>query len=162
MLRKLVKVLHEIGSVGVMGGLAAYLILVATAPDQSLVEYAAVRHGIAAVCKWLLVPSLLLVLVTGLLAIAVNRAFHDAGWAWIKALLGIVIFEGTLMNIDGTAQQVAELTGAAAAGRSDPELLAALLRTEWLGLWTMIALSVANILIAVWRPRLRRAAVESG
>jgi hypothetical protein len=161
MLRKLVKVLHEIGSIGVMGGLAAYLVLVATAPDPSMAGYAALRQGIAAVCKWLLVPSLLLVLVTGLLAIAANRAYHDAGWAWIKALLGIVIFEGTLMNIDGTAQQVAGLAGNA-AGQGDPALLAALLRTEWLGLWTMIALSVANILIAVWRPRLRRAAAESG
>jgi hypothetical protein len=161
MFRKLIKALHEIGAIGVMGALAAYLVLVATAPEQSLAGHAAVRQGIAAVSKWLLVPSLLLVLVTGLLAIAANRAYMDAGWAWIKAILGIVIFEGTLMNIDGTAQRAASLTAAAAAGEGDAALLAALLRTEWLGLWTMIALSVANIVIAVWRPRLRRQAAPT-
>ena len=34
--------------------------------------------------------------------------------------------------------------------------LAPLLRTEWAGLWTMLALSFANILLAVWRPRINR------
>jgi hypothetical protein len=170
MFRKSIKVLHEIGAIGVLGALVACVVLVATAPDQSLAEYAAVRRGIAALSKWVLVPSLLLVLVSGLAAIAANRAYIDAGWAWIKALSGIVIFEGTLMNIDGTAQRAAELAtaavatgipggaGGAGAAEADAALLAALLRTEWLGLWTMIALALANIVIGVWRPRLRHAA----
>jgi len=163
MFRKSIKVMHQIGAVGVLGALVACVVLVVTAPEESLEGYAAVRRGIAALSKWVLVPSLLLVLVSGLAAIAANRAYMDAGWAWIKALSGIVIFEGTLMNIDGTAQRAAELaaTAAAAAGGAgavgpDAALLAALLRTEWLGLWTMIALSVANIVIGVWRPKLRR------
>jgi hypothetical protein len=51
-------------------------------PRNALVAYAAVRSAIAALVKWLLVPSLALVLVSGLLAIALNRAYRDAGWAW--------------------------------------------------------------------------------
>jgi hypothetical protein len=39
------------------------------------------------------------------------------------------------------------------SGVSDAAALEPLLRTEWYGLWTMLALSTANILLAVWRPR---------
>ena len=81
-MRRWLKALHEIAAIGVAGTLGACIVLVATAPEDSLVAYAAVRSAIAALVKWLLVPSLALVLVSGLLAIALNRAYHDAGWAW--------------------------------------------------------------------------------
>jgi hypothetical protein len=156
MLRKCLKVLHEVGAVGVLGSFAACLVLVMTAPTRSLVAYAAVREGIASIAKWLLVPSLALVVISGLLAIAANRAYVDAGWAWIKALLGIGLFEGTLMTVAATARQAADLTALAAAGSADPASLAGLLRTERGGLWLLLSLSLANIILAVWRPRLKR------
>lgn len=156
MYRRLIKILHEIGAVGVLGALAALVILVATAPTDSLAAYAAARHGIAQVSKWLLVPSLLLVLVSGLLAIIATRPYMDAGWAWIKALLGISMFEGTLLTISASTRRAAELTAQAAAGEGDPALLAGVLRTEWGGLWVLIVVSIANIVLGVWRPRLSR------
>jgi len=58
MLRVIIKVLHEIGAVGVLGSFAASLLLVATAPRDSLAAYAVARQGIAAIAHWLLVPSL--------------------------------------------------------------------------------------------------------
>lgn len=158
--RKVFKALHEIGAVGVMGAFAICLVLVATAPDpqESLPGYAAVRSGIAAVSRYILVPSLLLVLCSGLLAMAVNPVLQDAGWAWLKALLGFAMFEGTLLTVDATARRAAELAQLAAGGGSwDPATLEALLRTERGGLWGLLALSVANVVIAVWRPRFRRA-----
>ncbi len=157
MMGRLLKALHEIGAIGVMGSMAACVVLIATAPQDSLVQYAAIRAGILAITKWLVVPSLLLVLTTGLLSIAANNAYKDAGWAWIKAFLGISMFEGTLLTIQGTSRKLAEMTAAAVqSGVSDATALEPLLRTEWYGLWTMIALSTVNILLAVWRPRLRR------
>jgi hypothetical protein len=152
----LIKILHEIGSAGVMGAFAACLVLVARGPAQPLVAYAAVRQSIAAISQWLLLPSLALVLVSGLMSIAVTRAFHNAAWAWIKALLGISVFEGTLVTINASARRAAELATLAANGQGDAAQLAQVLRTERGGLWLLLALSVANIVLAVWRPRLYR------
>jgi hypothetical protein len=114
------------------------------------------RQSIAAITQWLLLPSLGLVLVSGLLAIAVNRAFHNAAWAWIKALLGISLFEGTLVTVSSSARQAAELATLAADGHGDGAQLAQVLRTERGGLWLLLVLSLANVVLAVWRPRIYR------
>jgi hypothetical protein len=164
MMGRILKTLHEVGAAGVMGALASILVVVATArqPGQSLIACAALRLGIAAISKWLLVPSLALVVISGLLAIAANRAYAAAGWAWVKALLGIGMFEGTLLTVAGSARRAAELSALAATGAADPAQLAQVLRTEWGGLWLLLALSLANILLAVWRPRLQRGAASVG
>lgn len=153
---RFLKALHQVGGIGLAGSLAACIVLVATAPTDSLAGFAAVRQGIAAISQWLLVPPLAIVLVSGLLAIAANRAYHDAGWAWIKALLGILMFEGTLITISASARRAAELSSLAAAGEGDPAQLAEVLRTEWGSLWLILGLSIANVLLAVWRPRILR------
>jgi len=44
--------------------------------------YAAVLQGIASITQWLLIPSLAIVLISGLLAIAANDAYKNAAWAW--------------------------------------------------------------------------------
>lgn len=155
MVRRGLKLLHQLGAIGVMGALAACVVLVVAAPRESLVEYAAYRQGIEAVTRILLVPSLALVLVSGLLAIAVNRAYHNAGWAWVKALLGIAMFEGTLLTVQASASRAADVSALAArTATPDPATLEPLLRTEWGGLWLMLALSFANIVLAIWRPRI--------
>ncbi|MGA9028134.1 MAG: hypothetical protein WB440_18920 [Steroidobacteraceae bacterium] len=156
MLQKLIKIVHEIGAVGVMGSLAASLVLIATAPKHSWVAYAAVRQGIAALTRWLLVPSLAIVLISGLLAIAANRTYANAGWAWVKALLGLGMFEGTLISMDSGARRAAELSALAASGHGDAAQLASVLHSEWGTLWLLLAVALVNILLAVWRPRLVR------
>jgi hypothetical protein len=155
-MQRVLKALHELAAIGVLGSLACCLVLAATAPTHSLIGFAAVRAGIAAITHWILVPSLALVLVSGLLAIALNKAYHDAAWAWVKALLGIGMFEGSLLTVGASARRAAELSAMAASGQGDAAQLAQLIRTEWGGLWVLVALSVANVLLAVWRPRLRR------
>ena len=154
MLRKFLKTFHEIGAVGVMGSFAACLVLIITAPAQPLVAYAAVLGGVAAITKWLLVPSLALVVISGLLALAANKAYVEAGWAWVKALLGIGLFEGTLMTVSGSARHAAELSALAVAGSGDAAQLAEVLHTAWGGLWLLLGVSVTNVILAVWRPRL--------
>jgi hypothetical protein len=156
-LRRLLKILHEMGAVGVVGSFAACIVIILTAPpQQSLIGYAAARQSVAAICKWLLVPSLAAALISGLLAIAANRAYMDAGWAWVKALLGISMFEGRLVTVTASARHAAQLSALAAAGSPDPAQLAEVLRTEWGGLWILLVLSLANIVLGVWRPRFGR------
>jgi uncharacterized membrane protein len=123
MYRKSLKILHEIGAIGVLGSLAACIVLTVTAPRHSMVECAAVRHGIAAITHWLLVPSLAAVLISGLLFIAATEAYINAGWPWLKAVTGISMFEGSLLTISGSSRQAAELAAIAAAGQGDPALL---------------------------------------
>ena len=157
MFRRLLKALHMLGAIGFMGGLASCLVLVAHTAVEPTASFASIRHGIALVNKWLLTPSLVLVLVSGLLALAASDVYKNAGWAWMKALLGIVTFEGTLMTIVGNGRKAAEHAAAAAAGQADAMTqVAATMRTEWGALWLMLGLGLVNIVLAVWRPRFSR------
>jgi hypothetical protein len=130
MLTRALKILHEIGAIGVAGSFAACIVLIAKTPTPSLIAYAAMRQGIAAIAQWLLLPSLGMVLISGLLAIAATNAYKNAAWAWIKALLGISVFEGTLLTINASARHAADLATLAASGHGDAVQLAEVLRTE--------------------------------
>lgn len=155
-MRLTLKFLHEVSSIGLIGSLIAYLVLVATANVEAPAEYAAVRHGIDMICRWVLLPSLAVVLISGLLAIAVTRPYMEARWVWVKTLLGISMFEGTLAAVAANAQHGAELAALAAAGKGNPKLMAEVIRGEWIGVWTIMIISIANVVLAVWRPRLKR------
>ncbi|MDP9088095.1 MAG: hypothetical protein M3O26_05050 [Pseudomonadota bacterium] len=158
MLKNLLKTLHEIGAVGTMGSFAAAIVLLATAPTKPQVAYAAVLQGIASITKWLLIPSLAIVLVSGLLAIAANAAYKNAAWAWVKALLGIGTFEGTLLTVAASARHTAELSALAVSGQADAAQFEQALHTEWGGLFILSTLALVNIFLGVWRPRLYRSA----
>jgi hypothetical protein len=155
-LRRALKLLHELGAAGVVGAFVCCIALIMTSHHSPLPEYAVSRESIAVICRLILVPSLAVVLISGLLGLAANPAFHNAGWVWVKALLGISMFEGTLLTVAASARHAAELTRLALAGDADPLQLAALLRTEWGGLWLLLTLSIANIVLGVWRPRFSR------
>ena len=156
MARRILKILHELGAIGLTGGLATHMILLATAPDDSMADYAIVRSNIEAISRWLLVPSLAIALVSGLLAMAASSSFQSAGWVWTKAILGLPMFEGTLATIDSTAKRAAALSAQAAAGDVDPALLSEMLAREWRALWLIMGLAIAQTVLGVWRPRLRR------
>jgi len=53
----------------------------------------------------ILLPSIALALVRGLLAMAFNPAFHNAGWAWLKLISGVLVFEGTLVYVQAPMQR---------------------------------------------------------
>ncbi len=107
--------------------------------------------------NWLLMPSLAAVLLSGLLAIAATSAYHNAGWAWVKALLGIATFEGSFLVIGASTRQAAELSSAVASGHADT-IQPGLVQGEWGTLWLLLVISIINIALAVWRPRFTRSA----
>ncbi len=153
MTRRALKVLHLLASAGLTGALVVYMILLAGAPSDSLEGYALVRRNIEAVSGWLLVPSLMLALVSGLFAMAAHSPFQSGAWVWIKAALGLPMFEGTLLTIDATAQRAAALSARAVAGEVDAALVADAVAREWNALWMILALAVAQTVLGVWRPR---------
>ena len=147
-LRLSAKALHELASIAFGGGLAACLVIDMVAVHASPEAFATGRHLFAAIAKDVLVPSMIVVATSGLIALAATRAYMDAGWAWLKALLGLSLFEATLL-VMGSSQKQAEIMAT-----TDPALVAAVLRSERNTLWFLIALSAANVVLAVWRPRL--------
>ena len=147
--RRSLKALHEIAALGLGGGLAACLVISLKSRGASPADFVAAREAFVAIAHYVLIPSLAVVLISGLLAIALTRGFHDAGWAWVKALLGLSVFEATLVTI-GASRSQAELAAVAA----DPSMLARLLHSERNTLLLLIGICVANVVLAVWRPRL--------
>jgi uncharacterized membrane protein len=156
-MRRTLKFLHEVGSAGLMGAVAAQAILSFAADGRGPLEYAAMRHAIMLISQWLLVPSLLVVLVSGLAAIAAHHPFQNAGWAWMKAATTLLVLEGTLVAVSGPAQGAAVVSARIAAGEpADAEELADFVRHERGGLGMIAFLSIVNIALAVWRPRFKR------
>lgn len=156
-LRRLLKFLHTMGAIGLMGAMACLLILISfTPPPTSLAGYALMRGAMAAVATWIFFPSLALTLIAGLLAIALNRGFHNAGWAWAKLLTGVSIFEGGFVYVLGPIQEEAKRSAAALAGQLDPATLTGSFGAERSSLWVLLAVATANVVLGIWRPRLTR------
>lgn len=147
------KAAHELATIGFGGGLLACLVINGTADRASPASFAAARQLFAVVAQYVLVPSMGVVVVSGLLALAATRGYLRARWAWVKALLGLSLFEATFLVV-GSASRQTDLTAALAA--ADTTAADALLRAERHTLVLLLVLSVANVVLAVWRPRLGR------
>ena len=165
-LKHTLKFLHTIGSVGMMGSMAALLVIHMVLPPASVdPAYLHLRIAMGAIGNWVFLPSLAITLVAGLLAIAANRIFHDVGWVWVKLAFGILVFEAGLIAIHGPVRREAELAAALLTGAGDAapgaSRLGATLGQVWGALWLMMAIAVANIALGVWRPRFRRRTISS-
>ena len=156
-MRRLLKFLHTMGAIGLMGAMAALLVLLSWAPPPSSpAGYALVRGAMGTIATWIFFPSLGLTLIAGLLAIGLNRGYHDAGWAWAKAATGILIFESGFVGVLGPMQREAEQSARALAGKVDPATLADALGPERNTLWVLLVVATANVVLGIWRPRLTR------
>lgn len=152
-MRRLLKFLHTLGAVGLVGSMASLFVLALwTPPPAALAEYALMSGAAAAIATWVFFPSLAVTLLAGLLAIAVNRAFHNAGWAWAKLASGILIFEGGFTAVLGPIQERARESAQALAQHADPATLAG--GSDRNALLALLAVALANIALGIWRPRL--------
>ena len=154
-MRRLLKFLHTLGAAGLLGAMASLVVLASVAPPPAqLPAFAAVRAAMGAIATWMFLPSIALALIAGLLSIATNRAFHNAGWAWLKLITGVLIFEGGFQGVMGPMQQEAERSAAALAGKGDVAGLAGTLGAERNTLIVLLLVAIANVALGVWRPRL--------
>ncbi|GJE49504.1 hypothetical protein GOFOIKOB_2541 [Methylobacterium tardum] len=156
-MRRLLKFLHTMGSAGLLGAMAALVVLLSLAPaPAALSGYAAIRGAMGAVATWIFLPSLTVTLMSGLLAMALNRAYLNAGWAWLKLATGVLMFEGGLVYVQGPMKREAEQSAQALAGTLDPAALAVSLPGERGTLWVLLAVATANVALGIWRPRVLR------
>jgi hypothetical protein len=155
-LRRLLKFLHTMGAIGMIGAMACLLVLAIFAPPpDSLAGYALMYGAMAKIATWILLPSLAMTLIAGMLAIAWNRAFHDAGWAWVKLATGVLIFEGGLVYVQGPINEEAERSASVVVGHLPAAELGSYGAQQGT-LWVLLAVGIANVVLGVWRPRLRR------
>ncbi|MEE7503360.1 hypothetical protein ACLBXO_18445 [Methylobacterium sp. C33D] len=156
-MRRLLKFLHTMGSAGLLGAMASLVVMLSLSPAPSaLAGYAATRGAMGAVATWIFLPALAVTLMSGLLAMALNRAFLNAGWAWVKLATGVLMFEGGLVYVQGPMKQEAEQSARALAGLVDPAGLAVSLTGERGTLWVLLAVATANVALGIWRPRILR------
>lgn len=156
-MRRLLKFLHTMGAVGLMGAMACLVVLLShTPPPDSLAGYALMRGAMGAVATWIFLPSLGLTLVAGLLAVALHPGFREAGWAWVKLATGVLVFEGGFVGIQGPMQEEARRSAAALRGEIDPATLTGALTAERNTLWVILAVAILNVVLGIWRPRILR------
>lgn len=119
----------------------------------SAAGYVPLMAALAKIAAWIVGPSMVLTVITGLWAMAATSAFQDAGWVWAKAASGLLILLGGL-HVLAPLQEAAKRGAGALAGGADPTSVTRLLTAEGNTLLVLLAVSVANIALGVWRPRL--------
>ena len=151
--RKIVKILHTVAAAGLIGGLAAYMVLLVSVSREDYAAYAHLRGAIDVISGYVLLPSMAVAVVSGLLSMMVHSPFLDKGWVWIKVALGISMFTGVLHIDNAKADYVARLSAEIAAGTAEPGALDRILTGEWGTLIAVMVVSIANVVLAIWRPR---------
>lgn len=153
-MRKFIKFLHTMASIGFIGALAALVILHLSLPAPAEVrQFAVIRVAMGAVAEWLLLPSMGLVVISGLASIAIVPAYQNAPWAWAKLLSGVLIFEGTLVYVQAPMERAAAKAEQALGGEITAADLGATLQAEWGSFWVIMAVAVLNVVLGVWRPK---------
>ena len=150
------KFLHTVGSFGLVGGMVSFMILLNAAPAVGSAEYASLRVGLDLLSSYLILPSMAVVLLSGILAMAIHFPFQNAGWVWLKAVTGILFFEATLASFDAPAARAAVATQLALAGEISQAELTARINDRWGAWWVLLALAGMNVILAIWRPRFVR------
>ena len=154
-MRKFVKFLHTLAACGMIGAGAGYLILLHYGPHETASQYASTRQAISALCDYLLVPSLGIVLVSGFVSMLAHKPYQQKGWVWIKALTTIGVFEATLAVVQSKATYGADIALKIAKGEADVSALNEL-NGEWGAISIVLGLAITNVLIGVWRPRIEK------
>ncbi len=153
--RTLLRLLHLLGGVGFAGALAAQLAITSVAADTPP-RLLAARDIALSVSSNVVLPALGLMVLSGLLLLALRPALIEQRWLIGKLLIGIAVCGIALAQVHGAARQARTLAVQALTSPTDATAaaLATVLRSERLGVWSALALAVAAVSLALWRPRL--------
>jgi hypothetical protein len=156
MWKNVVKLLHYAGLVGVAGGTVVALVLGDTIDVTSPSGTATVHAAIALVGSAVIVPSMVLVLLTGMLLVVARPQLISARWVWLKAALGVITGAVVLLALQPAFRAAAAMSADGALGERAIGPLASVVRAEHTAAWATLALVGVAMAVAVWRPRLGR------
>jgi len=159
MWKNLLKLLHFASLAGLAGGIVVILVLLDTIDATSPAAVAGMHAAIALVCSGLVVPSLVVLLLTGMLLVVARPQLISARWVWAKAFVGLIVGATLLAGFQPLVNALASMSSTGALG-TPPGPLASTVETERWAAYLTLANVVAAMVIAVWRPRLGRAAAE--
>jgi uncharacterized membrane protein len=157
----LMKVLH-LASVAAFGG--ALLVTLFLADDVKQVQpggFAAVRQAIASIGETIVLPSLIVLLLTGILLLVARPMLIGARWVWAKAAIGLAIGALAIFVVQPATRIAAAIATEAAIGTPGLVPLQRALDAEQFGVSVNLALLLAAVTLAVWRPRLGAATPRS-
>lgn len=157
MWKNLVKLLHFAGLVGLAGGIVVALVLADTIDVTSPSGTATVHAAISLVGNAVIVPSMVLVLLTGMLLVVARPQLISARWVWLKAVLGVVTGAVVLLALQPAFRAAEAMAATGALGDRALGPLAAVVRAEHTAAWATLALIVVAMAVAIWRPRFGRA-----
>ena len=159
MWKNLLKLLHYASLAGLGGGIVVILVLLDTIDATSPAAVASMHTAIALVCGGLVVPSLIVLLLTGMLLVVARPQLINARWVWAKAFVGLIVAATLLAGFQPLVNALASMASTGALG-TPPGPLADTVETERWAAYLTLANVVAAMAIAVWRPRLGRPAAE--
>ena len=159
MWRNLLKLLHHASLAGLGGGMVVILVLLDTIDATSPGAVAGMHAAIALVCGGLVVPSLVVLLLTGMLLVVARPQLINARWVWAKAFFGVIVAATLLAGFQPLVNALASMSSTGTLG-TPPGPLANMVETERWAAYLTLANVVAAMAIAVWRPRLGRAAAK--
>lgn len=152
-MHRTLKFIHIAGAATFLGSLAAAAAL-AVAGARDPAQLPALRSAIAWVLWRVSVPAVLLLWVSGALAMLSRAAYMDARWVWAKLVAGSTAAAVMMVIAAPAADLAADLARRAATGQPVGDALTAAVGRE--ALWTGVAAaaSLAAMALGVWRPRL--------
>ena len=156
MWKNLLKLLHYASLVGVAGGIVVVLILVDTIDATSPSGVASVHATIGLICNALIVPSLIVLLLTGMLLVVARPQLISARWVWAKAVLGLLVALNVLFGFLPLVNALAAMSATGALGDAPPGPIDSTVATERYASYAILFNLLAAMVVAVWRPRLGR------
>lgn len=160
MFGRLIKLVHYLALSGFIGGLAAAFVLGEWADTASTGATAAIRLAIVDLGERLIVPSLIAMLVSGVLLLVARPTLAYARWVWAKAALGGMTAVVVLAWLAPAERHAADLVREAALGSPPADDLSSVLADGQFGSAIVLVLVALAAVLAVWRPRLGRTTAQ--
>jgi hypothetical protein len=141
---RVIKILHTLSAIGLMGGVAAFVVLRSAGPTPDDAAWPALCHALVVLHARLIVPSMLLCLFSGLASMIAHRPYWNALWAWLKALSGLAALELTfrLQGLSTSLSTETNLTD-----------LTTGLRLESSSCWVLLTVAFFNVVVGIVRPK---------